>query len=114
MFVMTLGYSRHMYAEVVFNQRSTTWIALHQRALRFFGGAPETLVPDNLKAAVIRAAFAVDDDSEINRIYRAIPRWCRCQGTLCARCRDVASSPARVGVGPRECAQTAAGELVTK
>ena len=56
-FVMTLGHSRHMYAEVVFDQKSTTWIALHQRAFKYFGGAPETVVPDNLKAAVIRAAL---------------------------------------------------------
>ncbi len=73
-FVMTLGYSRHMYAEVVFDQRLATWIALHLRAFKFFGGEPGTVVPDNLKAAVIRAAFAVDGDSALNRTYRELAR----------------------------------------
>ncbi len=57
---MTLGYSRHMYAEVVFDQKSAAWIALHQRAFTFLRVVPETIVPINLKAAVVHAAFAVD------------------------------------------------------
>lgn len=73
-FVMTLAYSRHMYAEIVFDQKTTTWIALHKRAFEFFGGVPEVIVPDNLKAAVMRAAFAVDGDSELNRSYRELAR----------------------------------------
>ena len=44
-FVMTLGYSRHMYAEVVFDQKTATWIALHMRAFKAFGGVPQTIVP---------------------------------------------------------------------
>lgn len=71
-FVMSLGHSRHMYAEVVFDQRTETWLALHERAFTFFGGVPATLVPDNLKAAVIRAAFAVDATVALNRSYREL------------------------------------------
>jgi len=74
-FVMVLGYSRHMYAEVVFDQKTETWLALHERAFRAFGGVPETVVPDNLKAAVIRAAFGVDDDTSLNRSYREAARY---------------------------------------
>ena len=74
-FVLTLGYSRHMYAEVVFDQKSTTWVALHMRAFKALGGVPRTLVPDNLKAAVIRTAFKVDGDSELNRSYRELARY---------------------------------------
>ena len=34
-FVATLSYSRHQYAEIVFDQKVSTWIGLHQRALNF-------------------------------------------------------------------------------
>lgn len=51
-FVATLGYSRHQYAEIVFDQKISTWIALHRRSFEYFGGIPKVVVPDNLKAAV--------------------------------------------------------------
>ena len=73
-FVMVLGHSRHMYAEVVFDQRVETWIAVHERAFVALGGVPRTLVPDNLKAAVIRAAFGVSDTVALNRSYRELAR----------------------------------------
>src|SRR5690606_35254431 len=38
------------------------------------GGVPKTIVPDNLKAAVIRAAFGVDDETALNRSYRELAR----------------------------------------
>jgi transposase len=73
-FVMVLGYSRHMYAEVVFDQKTTTWLALHRRAFEAFGGVVETVVPDNLKAAVIRTAFGASGDAGLNRSYRELAR----------------------------------------
>jgi len=54
-FVATLGYSRHQYAELVFDQKVTTWIALHKRTFEYFGGVPQRVIPDNLKAAVLKA-----------------------------------------------------------
>jgi transposase len=78
-FVMVLGYSRHMFAEVVFDQKATTWLQLHRRAFEAFGGAVQTLVPDNLKAAVLRAAFAVDGDSALHRSYRELARHYGCK-----------------------------------
>lgn len=73
-FVMVLGHSRHQYAEVVFDQRTATWLELHQRAFAWFGGVPKVIVPDNLKAAVIRAAFGVSSLPELNRSYRELAR----------------------------------------
>lgn len=73
-FVMVLGYSRHQYSEVVFDQRTTTWLELHQRAFARLGGVPRVIVPDNLKAAVIRAAFGVSGLPELNRSYRELAR----------------------------------------
>jgi transposase len=53
-FVATLCYSRHQYAELVFDQKVPTWIALHRRAFESWGGVPKRIVPDNLRAAVAK------------------------------------------------------------
>ncbi len=56
-FVLVLSWSRHLYAEVVFDQRVETWLLGHQHAFEAWGGAPGRIVPDNLKAAIVRASF---------------------------------------------------------
>jgi transposase len=56
-FVLVLSWSRHMYAELVFDQRVETWLRCHQHAFESWGGVPARIVPDNLKAAVVRASF---------------------------------------------------------
>jgi len=55
-FVMTLSYSRHQYAELVFDQKIPTWLACHRHAFEWLGGIPQRVVPDNLKAAVLEAS----------------------------------------------------------
>ncbi|MBC7897954.1 MAG: DDE-type integrase/transposase/recombinase [Cytophagaceae bacterium] len=55
-------------------QGTETWIRLLAEAFEYFGGVPAVVVPDNLKAAVIRAAFAIDDKSVLNRRYRELAR----------------------------------------
>lgn len=54
-FVAVLGASSYTFAEATWSQSLSDWIASHQRMLSFFGGVPELLVPDNLKAAVTKA-----------------------------------------------------------
>lgn len=54
-FVAVLGASSYTYAEATWTQSLADWIASHVRALTFFGGVPEIVVPDNLRAAVIQA-----------------------------------------------------------
>ena len=73
-FVMVLGYSRHAFYRIVFDQKIETWLALHQEAFRYLGGVPRTIVPDNLKAAVIRAAFDVRSTPELHLSYRDFAR----------------------------------------
>ena len=68
-FVMTLAFSRHQYAELVFDQKIATWIGCHRRALAHFGGVPTRIVPDNLKAAVLVAAL---DDPVLGEAYRRL------------------------------------------
>ncbi len=51
-FVGCLGASNYTYAEATPTQELHHWIGAHQRALSFFGGVPECIVPDNLKSGV--------------------------------------------------------------
>lgn len=55
-FVSVMGASSYTYAEATWSQSLPDWIASHQRALRFYGGVPQLLIPDNLKAAVTKAS----------------------------------------------------------
>ena len=66
-FVATLSYSRHQYAELAFNQKVPTWIALHRRAFESWGGVPKRIVPDNLKAAVLQPLV---HDQRLGEAYR--------------------------------------------
>lgn len=65
-FVMTLCFSRHMYAEIVTDQKVPTWLACHRRAFEFFNGLPHKLIIDNAKCAITRACFR---DPEVQRSY---------------------------------------------
>lgn len=73
-FVLVLGFSRHMVVRIVFNQKIETWLRLHVEAFEELGCVPRVLVPDNLKAAVIRAAFGASDEVVLNRAYRELAR----------------------------------------
>lgn len=74
-FVMVLCHSRQMYVQLVFDQKVETWLRLHEEAFRELGGVVEVVVPDNLKSAVIRAAFGIDDRKELNRSYRELAEY---------------------------------------
>jgi len=66
-FVATLSYSRHQYAEIVFDQKVVTWIGLHRRAFEYFAGVPVRVVPDNMKAAVQKILI---HDAVLGEAYR--------------------------------------------
>ncbi|MCZ7678722.1 MAG: IS21 family transposase [Sandaracinaceae bacterium] len=74
-FVMVLAFSRKIVVRIVFDQKVKTWVRLHVEAFEELGGVPEVIVPDNLKAAVVRAAFAIDGDgTALNRTYRELAK----------------------------------------
>lgn len=73
-FVMVLSHSRWMYAEIVFSQDIDTWLGLHKRAFKALGGVPAVIVPDNLKAAVTKAAFGASEMGTLQRSYREMAR----------------------------------------
>lgn len=54
-FVAILGASQLTYVEAVESQRVEDFISCCENALHYFGGAPNAIVPDNLKSAVIRS-----------------------------------------------------------
>ena len=65
-FVMTLCFSRHMYAEIVTDQKVETWLACHRRAFEWFAGVPGKLIIDNPKCAITRACYT---DPDVQRSY---------------------------------------------
>lgn len=67
-FVMSLSYSRYMYAEITLDQSVATFIRCHANAFRYFGGVPETVKIDNLKAAIVEADFY---EPTVQRTYAA-------------------------------------------
>jgi transposase len=73
---VVLSHSRKAYSEVVYRQTTEEFIRCIENAFRHFGGAPRTLVIDNLKAAVTQADWF---DPEINPKIEA---FCRHYGTV--------------------------------
>ncbi len=65
-FVMTLCWSRHQYAEFVWDQKVMTWLACHRHAFTWFGGVPERVIIDNAKCAITKACI---NDPEVQRAY---------------------------------------------
>ena len=54
-FVAALGASNYTYAEATWTQGLADWIGAHVRCFTYFGGVPEVVVPDNLRAGVSKA-----------------------------------------------------------
>lgn len=54
-FLAVLGYSQMTYCQAVFSQKKDDFITALANSLTFFGGVPQAIVPDNLKAAVTKA-----------------------------------------------------------
>jgi len=61
--IVTLSHSRKSYVEAVLSQNAESFLRSLENAFRHFGGVPERLCPDNLKAAVIKADWY---DPEVN------------------------------------------------
>jgi transposase len=66
LFVGVLGASNYTFAYAVLDQGLESWINCHIKMFEFFGGAPNVIVPDNLKSGVTKANYY---DPEINPTY---------------------------------------------
>lgn len=69
-FVATIDDSGKIFAFACRNQSTREWIRAHVAMFAFYGGVPEVVVCDNLKAAVIRAGKR----RQLNRVYTALAR----------------------------------------
>jgi transposase len=52
-FAMVLSWSRAIFVDFALDQRLETFLAMHRRALDFFGGVPKRILYDNLKSVVL-------------------------------------------------------------
>lgn len=68
-FSARLRHSRRVYREISFDQNQGSFMISHIHAFEFFGGVPQKVVPDNLKAAIVRASF---QSPLVNRAYRSL------------------------------------------
>ena len=75
LFVATFGASNYTYAEAVATQGLEDWVAVHNNMAAYFGGLPELVVSDNLKAAVDKPCRY---EPQVNRTYED---WARHNGT---------------------------------
>lgn len=98
-FVGVLGASNFTYAEACWSQELPEWIGAHVRMFEFFGGVPELVVPDNLKAGVRHACYYEPD---LNPTYHEL-----------AVHYDTAVLPTRTRK-PRDKAKVEAGVLVVE
>ncbi|OJV32565.1 MAG: hypothetical protein BGO29_00055 [Bacteroidales bacterium 36-12] len=67
-FVAILGCSQLTYVTAVASQKKEDFIKACERALHFYGGVPEAIVPDNLKSAVKKASRY---EAELNDSFAA-------------------------------------------
>jgi len=67
-FVAVLGCSQLTFVTAVPSQKKEDFILACERALHFYGGVPEAIVPDNLKSAVKKAGRY---ESELNDSFAA-------------------------------------------
>ena len=75
MFVSILPCSHYTYCEAVWSQSRQDLIKACENALHFYGGVPMAIVPDNLKAAVVRSDR---NDPVINEEFAAFAEHYGC------------------------------------
>ena len=74
-FVAILPCSQYTYCEAVWSQKKEDLIMACENALRFYGGAPMAIVPDNLKSAVTRSDR---NEPVINEEFAAFAEFYNC------------------------------------
>ncbi len=57
LFVLTLGYSRRMYAVGTSDEKMPAFLRSHEEAFEFLGGVPHEIVYDNLRSVVLGRDF---------------------------------------------------------
>jgi transposase len=87
-FVAVLGASNDTFAEATWTQSLVDWCGSHVRVLRFLGGVPELVVPDNLRSAVTKAhRYEPDNNLDSHRGSLTVAALGR-RNLRTARCRE--------------------------
>lgn len=68
LFVAALGASGYLYAEATETQTTANFCGSIRRIFEFLGGVPRLIVPDNLKAAILK--FQKDDSPEMSESFQ--------------------------------------------
>ena len=68
LFVGVLSYSGYGYAEATADMKEESWIICHIHMFDHFGGVTRFLIPDNLKAGVIK--HPKDEEAVLNKRYQ--------------------------------------------
>ena len=86
-FVMTLGHSRAMFADIATDQKMPSFLRMHEAAFEHLGGVPAEILYDNTKTVVVKALTeGVDTRGEVKlnptfadfaRYWGFAPRLCR-------------------------------------
>ena len=69
LFSARLRHSRLAWREAVLEQKGPVFFRCHMHAFEYFDGVPLNAVPDNLKAAVLKASW---EEPMVNRSYRQL------------------------------------------
>ena len=86
-FVLTLGHSRALFADLATDQKLPTLLRMHERAFAELGGVPEEILYDNMKTVVRKTLTLVADERgeirwnpgflDFARYWGFTPRLCR-------------------------------------
>lgn len=86
-FVLTLGHSRAMFADIATDQKLPAFLRMHEAAFEYLGGVPAEILYDNTKTVVLKTLTeGVDGRGEVRlnptfadfaRYWGFTPRLCR-------------------------------------
>jgi transposase len=95
-FVLTLGWSRAMVAEIALDQRLETLLALHEEAFRQLGGVPREILYDRMKTVLVD----IDDRGEIrwHPVFRDFCHWWGFAPRLCHAYRPQTKGKVESGI----------------
>jgi len=94
-FVSVLGASGYTFVHAVLSQSTRDFIDCHNKAFAFYGGVPNMVVPDNLKAAVITHT---KKEIKLNESYKDMARHYGCTVVPARPYKPQDKSKAELGV----------------
>ena len=74
-FTMILGYSRMRFVKFTLSMDVATLIKCHNEGFQYFGGIPEEILYDNMKAVIIKKGYT-PNDCEFNATFKDFADYC--------------------------------------